>query len=62
MTINRKDYLTTGQAAARMGVSRQSVLVWIKEGKLPALRTPGGRHLVHQDDAVIERYRPDTEK
>jgi len=57
MTINRSDYLTTGQAAERMGVSRQTVLDMIKAGKLPAVRPggPRGRYLVHQRDAVVEQ-------
>jgi excisionase family DNA binding protein len=60
MAIDRDDYLTTGQAAERMGVSRQTVLDWIKAGRLPALRGPGprSRHLIHKDDAVLQRVQP----
>jgi excisionase family DNA binding protein len=56
MSIDRNDYLTTGEAAARMGISRQAVLDMINAGKLPAVRPggPRGRYLVHKRDAVVK--------
>ena len=39
-------HLTTTQAAKIFKVSRFSVLLWIKQGKLGAISTPGGHHRV----------------
>ena len=38
-------YLTTGQVGGRLGVSRQTVVNWIKKGLLPGIRL-GGRFMV----------------
>lgn len=38
-------YLTTGEVAQRVGVSRQTVVNWVKKGLLPGVRL-GGRTLV----------------
>lgn len=37
--------LTTGQVAQRVGVSRQTVVNWVKKGLLPGVRV-GGRTLI----------------
>jgi excisionase family DNA binding protein len=37
-----KKHLTTSEVAARFSVTPDSVLKWVKSGKIPALRTPGG--------------------
>lgn len=58
MTIKREDYLTPNEAGDRMGVSGQTVRRWAEQGRLPAAKTPGGRYLIHRDDAVIERVNP----
>jgi len=39
-------WLTTGEAAELCGVARDTVLRWIKVGKLEAERTPGGHHRI----------------
>lgn len=39
-------YLTTGQAAVICSVTPDAVLKWIKSGKLPANRTPGGHYRI----------------
>ncbi len=39
-------WLTTGEAADLCGVAPDTVLRWIKKGKLPAERTPGGHHRI----------------
>jgi len=44
--IKRERPLTTGEVAARCHVSKESVVKWIKEGKLRAYRTPGGHYRV----------------
>jgi excisionase family DNA binding protein len=38
-------YLTTGQVAQRLGVSRQTIVNWTRKGLLPGLRL-GGRTMV----------------
>ena len=38
-------YLTTGQVAQRVGVSRQTVVNWIEKGVVPAIRL-GGRRMI----------------
>ena len=48
-------YLTTGQVATRMGVSRQTVVNWIKRGVIPGTRL-GGRLVVATK--VVERFTP----
>jgi excisionase family DNA binding protein len=48
-------YLTTGQVAARLGVSRQTVVNWIKRGVIPGARL-GGRLVV--PNRVLERFAP----
>jgi excisionase family DNA binding protein len=38
-------YLTTGQVAQRLGVSRQTIVNWTKQGLLPGIRL-GGRMMI----------------
>ena len=47
--VKTKDYLTTGQAAVLFSVDPDTVLRWIKTGKIPAYRTPGGHYRIHRD-------------
>jgi excisionase family DNA binding protein len=48
---SRKPYLTTGDIANQIGVTRTTVLHWIKAGKLhAALMTPGGHYRVSPKD------------
>jgi len=42
--------LTLTEAAARQGVHRRTVRGWIRDGRLPALRTPGGHYRVLAGD------------
>ncbi len=41
--------MTTGEVARLCGVTPDAVLKWIKAGKLPATRTPGGHYRVSRD-------------
>lgn len=41
-----KNHLTTGQVAELCSVTPDTVLKWIRAGRLPARRTPGGHHRV----------------
>lgn len=52
------EYLTTGQAAEELGVSAETVRRWVKAGLVPALVTPGGRHLIHRDNLDALRPKP----
>ncbi len=42
-------YLSTGQAAKRLSVTPDTILKWIKRGKLPAVRTVGGHYRVARE-------------
>ena len=43
-------YLSTGQAADLCSVTPDTVLKWIRSGRLPARRTAGGHHRIDQKD------------
>jgi excisionase family DNA binding protein len=43
--------LSTGEVAKELGVSRASVLAWVRDGKItPTLTTPGGHHRFDLED------------
>lgn len=42
--------LTTGQVAREFGTTSRQVLRWIRQGRLRAVRTPGGHHRVRRED------------
>ena len=44
------DYITTGIAAEYCGVSKVTVLRWIKKGYLTAFRLPDGHYRIQRDD------------
>jgi len=50
MSTERSDLLTTGQAARLCAVTPDTVLKWIKKGRLPASRTAGGHYRVALPD------------
>lgn len=43
-------FLTTREAAGRLGVTINAVKAWIRAEQLPALRTPGGHHRIPEAD------------
>jgi excisionase family DNA binding protein len=45
-----KGYLTTFEAAKLISVTPDSILKWIKSGKLAAFRTPGGHYRINIDN------------
>ena len=55
-----KGYLTTFQAAELMSVTPDSILKWIKSGKLKARRTPGGHYRISRK--IIEDIIDASEK
>ncbi len=56
--------LSTGQAARLCAVTPDTVLKWIRSGKLPAQRTPGGHHRVDVSDLrrILEPVTPGGER
>jgi excisionase family DNA binding protein len=50
-------YLTTRQCADRLGVSINAIKAWIREERLPALRTPGGHHRIAESDLLAFQAR-----
>ncbi len=40
------DWVSTGEAAGLCGVTPDTILKWIKKGKLPVARTAGGHHRI----------------
>ena len=44
------EYFTTGVIAQYCGVSRVTVLRWIRKRYLPAFRLPGGHYRIRRDD------------
>ena len=43
-------YIATGAVAKHCGVSKVTVLRWIKKGYLTAFRLPGGHYRIHRDE------------
>ena len=54
-------FLTTGQAANRCSVTSDTVLKWIRSGRLPARRTAGGHHRIDERDLSLV-LRPSVER
>jgi excisionase family DNA binding protein len=50
-------YLTTRQAATRLGVTVNAIKAWVREERLPALRTPGGHHRIAESDLALFQSR-----
>lgn len=44
------EYVTTGTVAEYCGVSKVTVLRWIRKGYLAAFRLPEGHYRMHRDD------------
>lgn len=43
------DYVTPGQAAAALGVTRDTIRRYVDAGKLDAIKTPGGQRRINAD-------------
>jgi excisionase family DNA binding protein len=56
MPSNGSSYLTTGQAAKLCSVTPDTILKWIKKGRLAATRTAGGHYRIERSD--LEPYIP----
>ena len=46
------ELLTTGKAARFCSVKPDTVLKWIKKGRLPAARTAGGHYRIEEQDLL----------
>lgn len=51
------EYLSTGEVAHLLGVSRQTVLRWVRSGALPATETLGGHLRLRVEDVEALRHR-----
>ncbi len=54
MVQNESDWLTTGEAAALCSVTPDTILKWIKKGRIEGMRTAGGHYRVERQ--AIESY------
>lgn len=45
----KKEFVSTGKAAELCSVTPDTVLKWIKSGKISANRTPGGHYRIHKE-------------
>ena len=64
MTVDlRGDYLSVGQCAVLLGVSRQSVDLMIKRGRLrPTLETPLGKLYARAEVLRVKKARDKTRR
>lgn len=62
--MDQQELLTPAQVAVVFGVTAASVRAWIKEGDLPAIRTPGGRGQIRirrsDVEALVTAGTPET--
>lgn len=49
MSAHSISYLSTGKASALLSVTSDTILKWIKQGKLPTVRTVGGHHRIPKE-------------
>lgn len=55
------EYITPGEAADRLGVTRDTIRRYVDNGQLSGIRTPGGQRRI--DAASIQKITsPDTPK
>ena len=55
-----KQFLSTGEVAVLCAVTPDAVLKWIKSGKVPATRTPGGHFRIHQSEIPVDLIKKQT--
>jgi excisionase family DNA binding protein len=51
--VTRTRLLSLAQAAHLLGVGRKTLARWIADGRVPAVRTPGGRYRLDERDLVL---------
>lgn len=57
MSVSKHDipepvFISSPKAATLCGVSRNTICGWIRNGKLPSYRTPGGKYLLRPDELM----------
>lgn len=52
-SVRSREYLTTSQAAATLGVTRQTIKNWVQAGRLRGVEL-GGRTLLHRDEVQAQ--------
>jgi excisionase family DNA binding protein len=65
VTLTLSDYLTVGEAASTLGVSRSTLRNWDKTGKLKAYRHPvNGYRLYSQAEleSLLQEIRPEHQR
>ena len=50
--LGGKDFLSTSELAKLCGVSRFSIINWVKQGKINTLKTVGGKHRIPVAEAI----------
>lgn len=50
--MKKNTFLSTGQLAEMYAVTPDCVLKWIKDGKISAIRTPGGHFRIPVEDVI----------
>jgi len=55
---DKKKYYTTGEVARLIGVTSSTVIRWIKDGKIIAYKTLGGRARIGRDEInnIIDKF------
>lgn len=65
--LHRQTYtgklLTVSEVSKILKVSEASVRKWIREAKIPAIRTPGGTYRIfgREVDEILKEYQPDDD-
>lgn len=54
---SKERLLRTGEVAEMLGVDRHTVIRWVREGKIRAIRLPSGRHRIPESEVrkILER-------
>lgn len=61
MSVSEEVLLTVAQVAARWQLSEYTIRRYIKEGRLPAMKTPGkGRWRIRAEDAEAALGKPQS--
>ena len=62
INMQDKPYMTLTEAAELLGLTRQRVHVFIKDGRLGVVNRVGGHKLILLDRAQVKRFKKEREK